>query len=176
MADEEQVSGATLVPVREQSVDFYGDAIPAAQLADGAIWVPVRPICEQLGVDWSSQRQRINRDPVLREAQGVVVITTPGGEQSALCLPLKLLPGWLFGLNASRVKEELREKILRYQRDCYEVLWNAFKADVLPAPATPSNLGGAPACWCSPSTFCVIRPETMPAASRRAMARWAALG
>lgn len=144
MTDEvpppEQVA---LVPIRQQTVDFYGDHILAGQLADGTITVPMRPLVEALGLDWSSQRQRLNRDPALRAAQGVVVITTPGGDQRFLALPLKLLPGFLFGLNASRVKPELRDKILRYQADCYEVLWNAFKADILPAAFGPTDLSGA---------------------------------
>jgi len=37
------------------------------------------------------------------------------------------LPGWLFGIRASRVKESLQDKIIRYQRECYDVLWDAFE-------------------------------------------------
>lgn len=81
----------------------------------------------------SNQYRRISRDAVLAESvQGVAVTTTPsadgrgGGLQEMLCLPLKFLPGWLFGINADRVKSELREKIVRYQRECYDVLAEAF--------------------------------------------------
>ncbi|HYP40804.1 MAG TPA: ORF6C domain-containing protein, partial [Chloroflexia bacterium] len=43
------------------------------------------------------------------------------------------------------VRPELQEKILRYQRECFRVLWNAFKTEVLPAPTEPhpGNLSGA---------------------------------
>lgn len=44
-----------------------------------------------------------------------------------VCLPLEYLNGWLFGINASRVREELRERLIRYQRDCYRVLSQAFQ-------------------------------------------------
>jgi hypothetical protein len=54
-----------ITPVREQMVDFYGDQLLAAQDADATIWVPVRPICEALGLDWPSQYQRMQRDAVL---------------------------------------------------------------------------------------------------------------
>ena len=138
MADE----GTALVPVREQAVDFYGDQVLAAQLADGTILVPLRPLCEALGLEWSAQTRRVRRDPALAPAAGVAIMATPSGRQAMLCLPLKLLPGWLFGVTVSKVRPELREKILRYQQDCYEVLWNAFKADILPAPP-PSDLAGA---------------------------------
>ena len=134
-----------LVPVREQTVDFYGDQVLAAQTADETVWVAIRPICDALGLTWSSQFMRIKRDPVLAPAQGVLIMRTPGGEQRLVALPLKLLPGWLFGIQANRVKSELREKILRYQQDCYEVLWRAFQGDVMPqpAPAPPADLSGA---------------------------------
>ena len=136
MADEPHGQVA-LVPVRQETVNFYGDELPAGQLADGTILVPLRPIVEALGLTWPAQRLRLNRDPVLAGAQGVIVMNTPGGPQEMLALPLKILPGFLFGLNATRVKPELRDKILRYQADCYEVLWNAFKADILPQPTAP---------------------------------------
>jgi hypothetical protein len=126
-----------LVPVRQQTVDFYGDTLPAAQLADGSILVPMRPIVDALGLNWPGQFLRIRREPVLHEALTVCIMQTVQGEREMLALPLKLLPGFLFGLNASRVKPELRDKILRYQRDCYEVLWTAFKGDIVPAAATP---------------------------------------
>jgi hypothetical protein len=134
-----------IVPVREKEVDFYGDAILAAQGDDDTIWVPLRPLSDHLGLNWSGARQRVNRDPVLSTAQGVCIIHTPGGDQRMLCLPLDLIPGWLFGVTVSKVRPELQEKILRYQRECFRVLWNAFKSEVLPAPIEPrpTNLSGA---------------------------------
>ena len=43
-----------------------------------------------------------------------------------ICLPLDYLNGWMFGINASRVREELSGRLLRYQRDCYRILADAF--------------------------------------------------
>jgi hypothetical protein len=59
-----------------------------------------------------------------------------------------MLPGWLFGINAARVREELREKIIRYQRECFRVLWDAFKQDILPTAQSaivpvPTDRSGA---------------------------------
>ena len=59
MSDEQ-----ALIPVEQKQVEFYGDTIIAVRAKEGAIYVPVRPICELMGLDWSSQRQRIARDPV----------------------------------------------------------------------------------------------------------------
>jgi hypothetical protein len=140
------VAAVAIVPVRERYVDFYGDQIVAAQTADEEIYVPVRPICTYLGLSWPGQRERINRDPVLAEAiRSVRVTRTEAGEREVLCLPLEFLPGWLFGISAGRVKPELQEKITRYRRECFRVLWNAFKGDVLAAgPALPAaDVSGA---------------------------------
>jgi hypothetical protein len=134
---------APLVPTRERTIEFYGDQAPAAQLADGTIMAPLRPIAEALGLDWSAQAQRLKRDARLRAAQGVVMITTPGGRQTMTVLPLRLLPGWLFKIDTARVRPELRGKIERYQEEAYEVLWQAFKGDILPATTAGPDLAGA---------------------------------
>lgn len=132
------VTTAPIIPTREAMVPFYGDEIPAALVQtpgdrEPTVYVPIRPVCDFIGVDWSSQRQRIMRDPVLSaEIQGVVVTTTPsddgrgGGPQSVLCLPLHFMHGWLFGINAARVKEPVRDALIRYQREVYAILAGAF--------------------------------------------------
>jgi hypothetical protein len=143
MSDE--IAQTAIIPVREQIVDFYGDTLLAGQIADGTILVPMRPIADALGLDWSSQIKRLRRDPVLAEAlQWVVITTTHRGEQRALALPLDLLPGWLFGISAVRVRPELQEKITRYRRECFRVLWEAFRADIVPSsPAPAAGASGA---------------------------------
>ncbi len=119
-----------LVPIAQKQVEFYGDELTAVQVADGTVYIPIRPICELIGVDWNGQRRRINRDPVLRgEMRTVDVTSTEGGRpvtRGVLCLPLDFVSGFLFGLNADRVRADLRDKVIRYQRECYKVLAEAF--------------------------------------------------
>jgi len=123
-----------LVPVEQKSVDFYGDEITAVLVEDNErrrVFVPVRPICDYLGVDWSAQYRRINRDPVLLEVITPCVVVTatqgqPDQRREMQCLPLDYLNGWIFGVNANRVKAEIRDNLIRYQRECYRVLADAF--------------------------------------------------
>lgn len=128
-----------LIPVAERAVDFYGDQITALLVKEGErqqIYVPLRPLCDYLGVDWSAQRKRISRDPVLADVIMSVVVTTTDIDPESrrprsspmICLPLDYLNGWLFGISAIRVKEDIRENLIRYQRECYRVLANAFLA------------------------------------------------
>jgi hypothetical protein len=118
----------SLVPIEQKEVMFYEDSIVAVRLPDSSIFIPVKPICDLLGVDWGGQYRRIQRDPVLaEEIQRIDVTSTRRGTQPMVCLPLDYISGFLFGLNADRVKPELRERVLRYQRECYKVLAEAFQ-------------------------------------------------
>jgi hypothetical protein len=142
-----------LEPIDERHIDFYGDDVLAVLVpveAEPTIYVPIRPICDYLGLSWSGQRERTMRDPVLSEAVRFVRVTrtnSKGGNPEVLALPLDMLPGWLFGISAARVREALRDKIIRYQRDCFRVLWETFRHDILPpshgataiAPVGPSG-------------------------------------
>jgi hypothetical protein len=116
-----------LQPVEQKTVLFYEDEITAVRMADGEVLIPLRPIVEGLGLDWAAQTRRINRDPVLSEVKGVAVTATPGGDQEMLCLPLDYISGFLFGVNANRVKPELKERVILYQKNCYKALAEAFK-------------------------------------------------
>ena len=129
MSDE----SIALVAIQERSVDFHGDEILATLVESDStkqVYIPLRPICDYLGLSWSCQRERVNRDLVLsQEIKGVRVTRTPdsddvrpGGSRTMLCLPLDFLNGWLFGINNARVKEAHQEKIIQYQRDCYRIL------------------------------------------------------
>ena len=65
-----------LVPVEQRDIDFYGDVITAVMVeVDGrqVVYIPIRPLCDFLGIAWSAQRLRIQRDRVLVDvAQGVI--------------------------------------------------------------------------------------------------------
>jgi hypothetical protein len=121
----------TLIPAEQKFVEFHGDQLIAV-LVDGEPYVPIRPLCDYLELSWSGQRERVLRDDVLSEAAATVRVTRTEGEREVarelLALPLKYLNGWLFGVNARRVKDELRSKLIQYQKECYEVLAQAFQA------------------------------------------------
>lgn len=124
-----------LTPIEQKMIIFYDDQLTAVLVdVDGrqVVYVPLRSICDYLGVDWSGQRQRILRDAVLSDVvSGVVITPTPldnryANPQEMLCIPLDYLNGFLFGINANRVKVEIRERLIRYQKECYRVLADAF--------------------------------------------------
>lgn len=102
-------------------VEFQGSQL--LTIFDGeTVRVAMKPLVEALGIDWRSQRQKILGDAVL--SKGVALSTTPseGGPQQTVTLPIDLMHGWLFKLNPERVAPEARERVIAYQRECYQVL------------------------------------------------------
>ncbi len=126
-----------LTPIEQRTVVFYDDEITAVVVDENGrevIYVPIRPICDFLGVSWQGQNRRINEDEVLSDVRMSVNITLTDIEASSrrpknsqmLCLPLDYINGFLFGINPKRVKPEVKEQLIRYQRECYRVLADAF--------------------------------------------------
>jgi ribosomal protein S13 len=118
-----------LVPVEQKDIDFCGDEITVVLVEldeRKQVFIPIRSICDYLGLSWAGQRQRIHRDEILAEVSSECVIHSQGQRRTMLCLPLDYLNGWLFGISASRVNPEVKDNLLRYQRECYRVLADAF--------------------------------------------------
>ena len=89
--------------------------------------VAIKPICEALGIDFSSQLQKMKSDPILSSTVGM--ITTVGAdkkEREMQTIPFKYVFGWLFQIDSRKVKEEARESVLQYQKECYDALYNHF--------------------------------------------------
>ena len=136
-----------LVPDKISTVIFYGDEVIIA-IWEGNPYVPLRPIIENLGMTWGSQYNRANRDEVLANQLKLVAITASDGKQrEMLAIPLDLLPGWLFGIQPSRVREGLRDKLSGYRVECFRTLWDAFQGGSLTAEPAFSELlkAGTPA-------------------------------
>lgn len=114
------MSAITASPV---TVDFHGTAIPTFNV-EGVIRVAMRPIVDAIGLQWEAQYKRIKRHPVLKSCVSMMDMQLPGDKQrrKLLTLPLNKLNGWLFGIDTGRVKPEIREKLVEYQAECFEVL------------------------------------------------------
>ncbi|WP_386696699.1 phage antirepressor N-terminal domain-containing protein [Lonepinella sp. MS14436] len=109
--------------ISTQTIQFYNHALITFE-QNGTHYTAMKPICENIGLDWKAQHSRIQRDEVL--SQGILMIRTPsnGGEQQMLCLPIEYLNGWLFGIDIKRCKPEIRETLIRYKKECYQALAN----------------------------------------------------
>lgn len=91
--------------------------------------VPIKPICEALGIDRKRQQDKIKEHSILSSVGGLKPLTgSDGKEYEMFCLPMKYIFGWLFTINPANVNEEARENLIRYQKECYDALYNHFTA------------------------------------------------
>ena len=104
-----------------------GVEISAVADESGNIFVPVKPICQAIGIDHPAQVQRIKRHRKLSSV--MVTITTTGADGKSyemLALPLQYVYGWLFSIDLSMVAESALPTVEKYQDECYEVLYRHF--------------------------------------------------
>ena len=68
--------------------------------------VAVKPVCEILGVDAKSQREKIEEHPLFSSVRVLSPSTGADGKTyEMVCLPLRYFPSWLFSINPNNVKE-----------------------------------------------------------------------
>lgn len=102
-------------------VEFRGSKIETVEV-DGQPHVALKPIVEGMGLSWQGQHDRIRRDAVLSTCISVTRMQVSGQGRDVSTLPLKMLQGFLFGIDANRVRADIREAVIAYQRECYDAL------------------------------------------------------
>ena len=102
------------------NVPFHGTNLCIVN-HDGNPYIPMKPIIKGMGLDWASQFTKLKK----RFSKGIVEIAIPskGGEQSMICLAMHKLTGWLYSIMPNKVKPEIRDKVIQYQEECDDVLY-----------------------------------------------------
>ncbi|HHR6170842.1 TPA: phage antirepressor N-terminal domain-containing protein [Providencia alcalifaciens] len=102
------------------NVPFHGNNLYVVNY-NGEPYVPMKPIVEGMGLAWGAQFIKIKQ----RFGKGVseIEIPTKTGNQSMICLALRKLAGWLHTISPNKVKAEIRDKVIKYQEECDDVLY-----------------------------------------------------
>jgi hypothetical protein len=129
-----------LTIIRQHDVTFYEDELTAVLTRDGRVFVSLTQMCNALGIDPATQRTRIRDHDVLGEGMEQMTIDTPGGSQKVYMLHADLVPMWLAGVRVKAVREEVRDKLKRYQIEAAKVLWEAFQEGRLTTDPTLDDL------------------------------------
>lgn len=96
-------------------------------IENGEKLVPIRPICDALGIAHQPQIEKINSDEFLSSTVMLsMTVGADGKEREMLTIPYKYIFGWLFTINPKNVNPEAKESVLKYRMECYEVLYNHF--------------------------------------------------
>lgn len=126
MGTDSRQQNEPLIPVEQEVVPFYGHDLVAVRLQDGRICAVLRWLCEGLSLNVQAQLRRILRKTALSDGLESVRVQTNGGPQEMPALTLDVLPGWLFGIDETRVKPETRQDVIVFQRECVKVLAQHF--------------------------------------------------
>ncbi|EFB6187495.1 hypothetical protein FQF47_04305 [Escherichia coli] len=102
------------------NVPFHGAELYVVN-HNGEPYTPMKPIVEGMGLDWKSQHKKISQ----RFSKGMVEITIPsaGGVQAMICMALRKLAAWLNSISPNKVRPEIRDKVIQYQEECDDVLY-----------------------------------------------------
>ncbi|MCB5315779.1 phage antirepressor N-terminal domain-containing protein [Yersinia intermedia] len=104
------------------NVPFHGANLYVVN-HNGEPYAPMKPIIDGMGMDWASQFTKLKN----RFKTCVVKITMqlPGDDQQrdVTCLALRKLNGWLQTISPNKVKPEIRDKVVQYQEECDDVLY-----------------------------------------------------
>lgn len=105
-------------------VPFYAESVQAVK--DGeAVWVVIKRVCEALGIDHDSQRQKLASKPWATTVL-ITAVAEDGKNREVFCADIDSLPMWLATIDANRVKPEARFKLVAYQKECARVLRDHF--------------------------------------------------
>ncbi|HHZ4629970.1 TPA: phage antirepressor N-terminal domain-containing protein [Salmonella enterica] len=102
------------------NVPFYGSELYVVE-HNGEPFPPMKPIVEGMGMVWAAQFVKLKQ----RFGKGIAEIEIPsvGGMQKMICLALRKLAAWLNTISPNKVRPEIRERVIRYQEECDDVLY-----------------------------------------------------
>ena len=94
---------------------------------NGNTLIPIKPICEALGIDEDAQRRKLQEDEFLNSTTVLsTVVAADGKNREMVCLPLEFVFGWLFTINPKNVKPEAQDAVRQYRLQCYKALFEYF--------------------------------------------------
>jgi hypothetical protein len=100
----------------EQTVDFLGYQINCVQDDDGTPYVPLKWLCEFLGIDDNRQRRDV-RSYVGFNWKMVSVKGADGRHRKMFCLPLEQMYFWIYTVNSNKVRPEIKERLLAFHEE-----------------------------------------------------------
>ena len=119
-------SDTPLQPPRHELVEFEGDRLVAVVLEGDGVAVPVRMMCESIGLDTETQVAQLRQHPVLSAGLRVVNVAIGGRVRSVVALIHHRIPFWLATISPNLVNEATRPKLLRYQQELADILARLF--------------------------------------------------
>ncbi len=133
-------SPGPLTPPRHELIDFHGDQLIAVVLEGDGVAIPLRLLCERIGLDTDAQAEKLRTHAVLAAGLRVVNVEISGRVRSVMAIIHTKLPFWLATISPEQVNDETRPKLIQYQTELADILARLFYGE----PATPAPLSADP--------------------------------
>lgn len=107
-------------------VPFNGSAMIAQRFDDGEIYTALKPICENIGIDFNGQKQRLERTPWATMCV-MHTVAADGKNRDMTAISRKTLTMWLATIDTNRLSDEqARHNVTVYQKEAAEALDQYF--------------------------------------------------
>lgn len=107
-------------------VPFNGSAMIAQRFDDGEIYTALKPICENIGIDFNGQKQRLERTPWATMCV-MHTVAADGKNRDMTAISRKTLTMWLATIDTNRLNDEqARRNVTVYQQEAAEALDQYF--------------------------------------------------
>lgn len=119
MNQENQVASTVAAKINNQELVIISENVGK--------FVPIKPICDALGIAFERQYQKLKDDEDLSSTITLrVTVAADGKQREMVCLPLEFIFGWLFTISPKNVAPEAKEPVRRYRMECYKALFDHF--------------------------------------------------
>lgn len=129
-------------PISTINVPFHGSNLYVVNY-NGQPYVPMRPIVEGMGMDWTGQLNKL-KQKFKSTVEEISIVAADGKERNMICLALRKLAGWLHTISPNKVKPEIRDKVIQYQEECDDVLYEYWTTGEVKAKKSTTTDDRAP--------------------------------
>lgn len=109
-------------------VPFFGTELLLVEHNDQP-YVVMRNVVEGIGLAWQSQYEKITHK-FKSSVTEIVTVAQDGKKRSMTCMKLRKFPAWLYTINPNKVSSERKERVIAYQEECDEVLWQYWTTGI----------------------------------------------
>lgn len=107
-------------------VPFNGSMMIAQRFDDGEIYTALKPICENIGIAYNGQWERLNRTP-WATIRMIRTVGADGKQRDMVAISRKTLTMWLATIDTNRLSDEqARHNVTVYQQEAAEALDKYF--------------------------------------------------
>ena len=93
--------------------------------------IALRPLVEALGLDWTTQLKKVSGNTQF-SCRHMPTTGSDGKQYEMLCIPVDEIGMWLCNINARKVKLEVRDRLIQFQKKLQIVIYEAIMGRVSP--------------------------------------------